>query len=162
MSCLGTCMRNEIAAPLLEFVLELRVNIGSTLESGSHSSGSRRMVPISGGTFSGVISGRVLPGGADWQFIESNLLTFVDARYIIETDNGSRIEVRNQGVRHGPPEVIKRLSVGERVSPTEYYFRTNPKFYPSPGPYEWLKRSVFVGSGERLSDLVVVRVWKVL
>jgi DNA-binding transcriptional MocR family regulator len=42
-----------------------------------------------------------LPGGADSQFVEPDGLTFVDARYVIETEDGIRIGVRNQGIRHG-------------------------------------------------------------
>jgi hypothetical protein len=153
---------HETVSPALEFVLELRVAVGPTMELGAGISGVRRTVPITGGTFHGALSGRVLPGGADWQSAESDDLTLVDAHYVIETEDGVRIEVRNQGVRHGPLEVIKRLAAGEHVSPTEYYFRTTPQFYPPEGKYKWLMRSVFVSSAERYADLVVVRVWKVL
>ena len=155
-------MPNELSPPQIELILELRVTIGPTVELGTGSCGIRRTVPITGGTFSGAISGRVLPGGADWQLVEDDGLTRVDAQYVIETEDGVRIEVRNQGIRHGPPDVMKRLASGELVSPTEYYFRTTPRFHPPDGKYNWLKRSIFVGSAERFLDLVVVRVWKIL
>ena len=52
--------------PALEFALELRVNIGPTIDLGQNASGTRRTVPILGGTFSGPgLSGQVLAGGAD-------------------------------------------------------------------------------------------------
>jgi Protein of unknown function (DUF3237) len=148
--------------PQLEFTLELRVDIGPPIELGTSCFGIRRTVPITGGTFSGPhISGRVLAGGADWQFVENDGLTFVDARYAVETSDGVRIEVHNQGVRHGTPEVLARIAAGERVAPEEYYFRTGPRFYSPEGRYEWLKRSVFIGTCERYEELVVVRVWRV-
>ena len=148
--------------PHLEFAFELRVNIAATIELGAGPDGIRRSVPIVGGTFSGPhIAGRVLPGGADWQRVEPDGLTFLDARYAIETGDGVRIEVRNRGMRHGPPAVLARISAGEPVAAGEYYFRTTPCFYPPAGKYEWMGRSVFVGACERSADLVVVRVWKV-
>jgi Protein of unknown function (DUF3237) len=156
-------MLDKTSSPQLEFALELRVNIGPTFEIGSGAPGIRRTVPIIGGTFRGpLLSGRVLSGGADWQLVESNGLTFVDARYVIETDDAVRIEVRNQGIRHGPREVIDRIAAGDAVSPSEYYFRTTPRFHPPDGQYDWLRRSVFIGLGERYADLVLVKVWRVV
>ena len=153
----------EPPSPDLEFVLQLNVAIGPTLDLGSGSAGIRRTVPITGGTFAGpLMRGIVLPGGADWQIAESKSLTFVDAQYVIETDDGVRIQVRNWGIRHGPAEVLQRIAAGEPVAPDEYYFRTSPRFFPPHGRYEWLKQSVFVASAERSSDVVEVRVWKVL
>jgi hypothetical protein len=148
-------------APQLEFMLELRVEIGATLELGASSRGIRRTVPIFGGSFEGPnISGRVLPGGADWQFVQSDGLTQVDAHYAIETGDGVRIEVHNQGIRHGSLEVLARIAAGQPVDPSEYYFRSSPRFYPPDGKYEWLKHSIFIATCERYAGLVVVRTWK--
>jgi Protein of unknown function (DUF3237) len=156
-------MVETITPPHLEFAFELRVNIGPVLELRSGSFGLRRTVPITGGSFRGPgVSGRVLPGGADWQFVERDGLTFVDAQYVIETEDAVRIEVRNQGIRHGTQDVLDRIAAGELVPSSQYYFRTTPRFQPPEGRYEWLKRSIFLGDAERYADLVVVRVWKVI
>ena len=156
-------MAEAILSPHLEFALELRVDIGPVLELGSGSCGLRRMVPITGGVFRGPeISGHVLPGGADWQFVEGDGVTFVDAQYVIETEDAIRIEVRNQGIRHGAQEVLARIAAGEAVPANQYYFRTTPRFYPPVGRYNWLKRSIFIGEAERYADLVIVRVWRVI
>src|SRR5690242_7440805 len=126
-------------APELEFVVELRVTIGPIQDLGVHPAGIRRTVPITGGTFEGpALSGKVLPGGADWQIVESDGLTFVDANYVLETDDGVLIEVRNQGVRHGPADMMERIAAGHNLDPTEYYFRTMPRFYPPEETYSWL------------------------
>ncbi len=102
---------DELTTPCLEFVFELRVTIAATVEKGSTASGVRRTIPIIGGTFHGPrISGRVLPGGADWQLVQPDGLTHVDAHYILETDDGVRIEVRNEGIRHGAPSVLARIT----------------------------------------------------
>lgn len=149
--------------PRLEFAFELRAEVGATLELRPGPCGRRRTVPILGGSLEGpLLSGRVLPCGADWQFVETDGLTFVDAQYVIETKDGVRIEVRNRGVRHGPAAVMARIAAGESVPASEYYFRTTPCLYPPDGQYEWMKRSVFVASGERHASLVILLVWKVL
>jgi hypothetical protein len=151
-------------SPRLEFAMELRVNIGPVLELGAGAAGVRRTVPILGGVFQGPeIRGRVLPGGADWQLVEAgDGLTFVDAQYVLETDDAVRIAVRNGGVRHGAKKVLDQIAAGEAVPADQYYFRTTPRFSPPQGRYEWLKRFIFVGDAERYKDLVVVKVWKVL
>ena len=149
-------------SPHLEFALELRVNIGPVLELGWGSFGLRRMVPIIGGIFRGPgISGRVLPGGSDWQLVDRDGLTLVDAHYVIETADAVRIEVSNPGIRHGAQDVLDRIAAGEPVDPSQYYFRTTPRFHPPDGMYDWLKKSIFLGEAERHAELVVVRVWKV-
>lgn len=155
-------MTSQVPSPSLEYVLELRVTIGPTLVLGAGSFGVRRTVPITGGVFSGAVSGRVLPGGSDWQFVETDGTAFLKAQYVIETEDGVRIEVRNEGVRHGSQPVMARLAAGEPVSPAEYYFRTTPRFFPPAGKYDWLKQAVFVGVAERYAELVCIRVWKVL
>lgn len=120
------------------------------------------MIPITGGTFQGPsIGGRILPGGADWQFVENDGFTHVDARYVLETDDATRIEVHNQEIRECSPEVMARIAAGDLVSARDYYFRTTPRFHPPAGKYEWLRRPVFIGEAERYADLVVVHVWKV-
>ena len=149
-------------SPHLEFALELRVNIGPVLELGWGSFGLRRMVPITGGTFRG-------PGFPVASCLEEptgSSLTATDSRwwmraYVIETADAVRIEVSNPGIRHGAPGVLDRIAAGEPVSPSQYYFRTTPRFHPPDGKYDWLKRSIFPGDAERHAELVVVRVWKV-
>lgn len=153
----------KLSMPSLEFAVEIRATIADTLEIGDVGGIRRRAVPITGGSFSGPgLSGHILPGGADWQLIHSDGLSLIDARYVLETEDRVRIEVRNQGVRHGPVDLMSRIAAGAHVQPDEYYFRTTPQFFAPRGSYEWLNRSVFVGSGERLRDLVIIRVWKVL
>jgi hypothetical protein len=149
-------------SPRLEFALELEVSIGPVFQLGWGSFGLRRTVPITGGTFRGPgISGRVLPGGADWQFVDRDGLTLVDSHYVIETVDAVRIEVSNPGIRHGAQDVLDRIAAGEPVSPSQYYFRTAPRFHPPDGKYEWLKKSIFLGDAERHPELVILKVWRV-
>ena len=90
-------------------------------ELGDTPLGRRRIIAITGGRFSGArLSGRVLPGGADWQVIRSDGVADLDARYTLETNDGALIYVHNRGYRHGPPEILKKLISGEDVNPSLY------------------------------------------
>ena len=90
--------------------------------------GERRVIDILGGRVEGPrLQGRILPG-ADWQIVRPDGVTDLEARYAIETDRGTRVVVRSDGLRHGPPEVIAALARGEAVEPSRYYFRTVMRF----------------------------------
>ncbi len=149
-------------APRLTFAFEIRAQVGAPVEIGNVAHGRRRIVPILGGTFSGSgMKGRIVPGGADWQIVQEDGLSELDTRYTLETDKGELIYVQNAGVRHAPPDVMKKLLAGEAVDPSLVYFRTVPKFETSAKSLQHLTRSIFVGIGERYPKEVVVRFWKV-
>ena len=156
-------LNKDIVPPRLELAFEAQVEVGSVLPIGASASVTRRTVPILGGTVCGPrVCGIIRTGGADWQFVRPDGLIDLDAQYLIETDDGVLIEVRNKGIRFGPPEVLARLAAGEAVAPDEYYFRTAPRFFAPDGRYEWLRESIFVATGERYADRVTIQVWRVL
>lgn len=142
--------------------MELIVTVGVPLEIGNVAHGRRRIVPILGGTFEGPsVRGRVVPGGADWQVLRSDGVMELEARYVLETDGGLAVYVRNTGLRHAPPEVMQDLLEGRDVNPAFVYFRTAPVFETAAPEFQWLTKSVFVGDAERHPREVVLRVWQV-
>jgi hypothetical protein len=148
--------------PSLQFLYSSRIEIDPPLIVGQSPYGERRIINIKGGAFSGPrLSGRVLPGGADWQIIRSDGITEVEARYTLETQDGALIYIYNRGLRHGPPEVIARLASGEDVDPGEYYFRTMPVFETGASDYAWLNGMVAIATGQRQADEVVITVYEV-
>ena len=153
-------------APHLTHLLDVTAIVGPPVELGRSGQGRRRRVPIVGGTFQGrgelaAVSGRLVPGGADQQFIHADGLTEADAQYTLETADGHLIQVRNRGLRHAAPDVIARLLAGERVDPALVYFRTTPTFETTAPELQVLARSVFIGRGERYPSEVVLTFWKV-
>ena len=150
--------------PGLEFAFEVRAEVADPLVVGELPNGTRRIIDIIGGTVAGPkISGTLRPGGADWQMIRrSDGFTDVDARYTIETDSGSIIYVQNIGIRHAPPDVMRRLNAGETVDQSEIYFRAVPKFETGDPELEWLMRSIFICTGERYPNGVIIRFFRVL
>ena len=149
--------------PGLEFVYEAQGELEPPRAIGDTYDGTRRVVPIvGGGRVDGPqIKGRLIGNAADWKWTRHDGVTVADAIYAIETDDGVVIQIRNRGLRHGPPEVMARLIAGEVVDPDEYYFRTVPEFIAPNGAYEWLNRSIFVCSGARYPLGIRLWVWRV-
>jgi len=125
---------------------------------GPSSHGLRRVVPILGGTVAGPrLSGRIVPGGADWQFVRPDGVLSLEAKYTLEADDGALIMVTNRGMRHGPPEIIERIGRGEDVPAGAYYFRSVAEFEAPLGIHEWLNRALFIGIAERKAAVAIVR-----
>src|SRR3954466_9391614 len=93
-----------------------QITLAPAQELGETPQGRRRIIPITGGSFQGErLSGRVLPGGADWQIVRTDGVAQLETRYTLETGDGALIYVRNDGYRHGPADVLKRIAAGEAV-----------------------------------------------
>ena len=152
-----------LAEPRLKFFADLRVEVGAPQQVGQTVHGLRRLIPITGGTATGDgWSARVLPGGADFQLIVNDRLSELDARYVLETDAGDFIYVQNRAVRSGPPELIARLVRGEPVDPEQIYFRCSPSFETAAPALSWMGERMFVGTGARYPDAVVMRFFELL
>ena len=116
-------MTDAVALPQLEFIFAAHVTVDPPLDLGDVGKGGRRIVPITGGDFSGPqIRGKVLPGGADWQVLRNDGMAELEARYTLRTDDGALIYVRNHALRHGPPSVIAALAAGRPVDPSKLLF----------------------------------------
>lgn len=146
----------------LQHLFRAEISLAAAQDLGDTPQGRRRIIGITGGRFSGErLSGRVLPGGADWQVVRADGVADLDARYTLETSDGALIYVRNRGYRHGPAEVLRRLSAGEEVDPSLYYMRTTPRFETGAARYAWLNRLVCVATGARRAAAVELEVFEV-
>jgi hypothetical protein len=84
------------------------------------------------------------------------------ARYTIRSKSGALVYVQNEGLRVAAPEVVARMSKGERVPLGSYYFRTAPRFETSEPSLKWIERALFVGCAARTPDRVVIGFHEVL
>jgi hypothetical protein len=143
-------------------MLVVDAELDDILRFGTTPYGERRIVGIAGGTVSGRVTGRILPGGADWQIVRSDGATDIEAHYNIETGDGSLILVSSEGLRHGPPEVMDRLARGEMVDPALYYFRTVMRFESAAPALGWLNKVLALARGERRARSVRLEVFEVM
>jgi hypothetical protein len=152
-----------LAAPSLRFFADFAVQVGTPQQVGAGVRGTRRVIPIVGGTVQGDgWSGRVLPGGADFQLIVNPGYAELDARYVIEADGGDLIYVQNHAIRCGAPALMERIARGEPVDPAQIYFRCQPRFETASRALGWINEHLFVGSGARHPDKVVMRFFALL
>lgn len=133
---LPTAALSASDTPGLEFVYEAIVTLEPTLEIGATPLGTRRRIPITGGQFAGPnIRGTVLSGGADWQLQRRDDWTVIEADYMMRTDDGALIHVRNVG-----------LTNSRVAGAAQRYLRTVPTFEAPDGPHAWLNQAIFVGT----------------
>lgn len=127
--------------PTVEHAFSAHVLLEPVREIGRTPYGVRRRIPIIGGTFEGPrISGRIVPGGADWQLQRSDDYTVIEADYMLEAADGVQIHVHNRGLTN-----TRVKGVAAR------YLRTVPEFEAPEGRHAWLNQSIFVGSLQGLT-----------
>ena len=149
--------------PQLKHFASLRVEIAAPQEIGAAQFGTRRVIPITGGTVQGNgWNGRVLPGGADFQRIVSPRLAELDARYVLESDDGETIFVQNRALRAADPEVTQKIINGIPVDPSEVYFKCTPIFETSAERFQWITERLFIGTGVRKPDCVEIDFFEVI
>lgn len=82
----------------LTHLADLTATVGAPIMLGPVTGGLRGIVPITGGSFDGPrIRGKVLPLGADWALLQPDDSAHVDARYLLEMQDGTIIGIRNRG-----------------------------------------------------------------
>jgi hypothetical protein len=151
---------SALRPPSLAFFADLSVRVGAPHEVGGTPAGQRRVIPILGGEVRGEgWSGRIVPGGADFQAIVSPTLAQLDARYLIETDAGELVYVVNRALRSASAETTQKLIRGEPVDPASVYFRCTPSFETSAPSLAWINERMFVGTGVRRPDEVLISVF---
>ena len=144
--------------PRLEHLCDLLVTVAAPIEAGDGPFGLRRVIPITGGVVRGPgMSGRVLDAGADFQVVVGGTTAHLDARYLIELDDGARIFVHNTALRHASAATTAKLLRGEPVPPAGVYFRCQPRFETASAALGWINDRLFVGTGVRHPQTVAMR-----
>jgi hypothetical protein len=156
-------MSNRLPEPDLTKILRLEASLGEALDVGNVAQGRRRIVPLTGGTFTGTqLNGTLLPGAsADWQIVLPDGTALGDIRYTLRTDQNDLLYVRSQGVRYGSAEVLARLGRGEEVDASEYVFRTSTQIETATPDLDWLNKGVFISVAGRQPGGVIYEIYLV-
>ena len=146
-----------------EFLFNITIEVAKPVVLGAGPLGTRINVQVLGGGFEGPrLKGIVAPGGSDWIVLRGDGAMQLDVRLPLETQDGAVINMAYRGLRHGPKDVIDRLTRGEDVDPALYYFRIAPFFETGAEKYAWLNRILALGTGKRLPTGPIYDVFEVL
>jgi hypothetical protein len=156
-----TSLPPGVRVPKFEFVYECDATLTPAVEMGKTVEGQRRIIPISGGTVRGPqIRAELLNGGWDWNLSRSDGASSVEAAYYMKTDDGVLIRIVNKGVGGGGGAPPAASDNGER-----FIMFTHPSFEAPVGKYDWLNRSMFVGTLQARKDArnaVLIRVFRLI
>lgn len=131
-----------------EFLLEVAFDVATPQVIGS-----RVVVPVTGGTFSGPkLKGIALPGGSDAILRRADGASILNVRAILKTDDEQLIYMTYDGIIYTPPG----------GKPSDQYFRTRPSFETASPKYDWLTRIVSVGVAKPTPGKAVYRVFQIL
>jgi len=150
-------MNYRLPEPRLTHVYHLEATLGKPLDLGQVTQGHRRIVPQTGGTFSGPeLNGNLIGGvSADWQIVLPDGTALGDIRYTLRTDGGALLYVRSRSVRHGSAEVLAHLAHGDDVDPREYTFRAWTQIETAAAELDWLNKGIFIAVGGRQAGVVI-------
>ena len=156
-------MSDRLPEPRLTLVYRLDATLGEPLDLGQVTQGHRRIVPLTGGTFSGPELTGTLIGGvsADWQIVLPDGTALGDIRYTLKTDGGALLYVHSQSVRHGASEVLARLARGDDVNASEYTFRAWTQIETAATELDWLNKGIFIAVGGRQAGAVTYETYLV-
>jgi Protein of unknown function (DUF3237) len=167
-------MSNPISTmndPRCEFAFEVRLKFTRVQNIAMMPSGAGRgAVYVDEGTFEGpLLKGKAVPNsGGDYAMFRPDDVLSLDARYMLQEDDGTLILLHNHGYMWGRhPDTMTKLRAwafgnGPTVPHEDYYLRCAPVFEVEKGKHDWLMKHVFIGIGERKKDGNVVRYYKVL
>lgn len=125
-----------------EYVMELQLET-----SPPQVIGTRLIVPVTGGTFTGPkLSGKVLDVGADWITRRDDDVSELDVRITLETADDALIYLSYQGM-------IRRAD-------GETYWKMVPMFETAAESYDWLEQSLFIGVGGRVDGRTTYSIYR--
>ena len=149
-------MHDDLLALRTAHAFDIRINFDRRWKFGPVSGGAmQHYTSVGAGS---IVSGPRLNGhlvdysGADWPTVRADGVVELNAHYMIEADDGALIYIRNLGYVH-PAMHASGQDPGETPA-IPSYFRCTPYFRAPQGPHDWLNRTVVIGVGKRMPQLL--------
>jgi hypothetical protein len=156
------CAQETAVFPKTEFLMQLRADLEEPQIVGDTPVGGRRIFYVKSGSFAGPrLRGDVLPGGGDWVVVRRDGVSQLDVRITLRTEDGSLVFVSYRGLADISPDIRTRISKGEDIPPSRYYFRITPTFETASEKLAWLNRLVAIGVGKRTAKGVVYDIFAI-
>ena len=153
---LAACSLNITIAQDLksEILFDFEADLHPAQAIGPVLTGTRIIFPAKSGIIKGEkVNGKLLEGGGDWGLVVDSTTFKLDVRATIETNDGALIYVTYGGYVHTDAKKFAKVMEGKwnELSPSDYYFRTNPVFETSSPKYAWLNHTVAIGVGRLIA-----------
>ncbi len=130
--------------------LRLDVDSAGAAQIGKTPEGQRTIAPVVGGEFEGErLSGKVLPGGADWVRFRADGTMMIDVRLTLQTNDGALIYLSYEGRFIGAADAMAQLAQGKTLETGSYSLVTVAKFESGDERYAWLNDIIAVGIGKQ-------------
>ena len=130
--------------------LRLDVDSAGAAQIGKTPEGQRTIAPVTGGIFEGErLSGKVLPGGADWVRFRADGTMMIDVRLTLQTNDGALIYLSYEGRFIGAADAMAQVAQGKTLEAGSYSLVTVARFECGDDRYAWLNDVIAVGTGEQ-------------
>lgn len=147
-------------------LFSLTAFVAPILDLGECPAGTRRVVPILGGSFSGErLSGKLLQGGSDLQLVRADGVAELNVHAALETDAGDRILLRGLAIRHAKSVAQEKNTITkDKISKNQelVYFREAMIFETSSKNISWMNNFLALATGRRLDDRVLLEVFEII
>jgi hypothetical protein len=129
----------------LEYLMTFHADFVQPVDIGQVAAGHRQIFMISGGTFDGPrLRGKILSGPVDWFLTAPDGIGRMDVRGIFQTDDGTNIYMRYQGVQVMTAAAGAKIPKGEVIDFGEIYWLATPVFETGDPRYAWLNNIIAV------------------
>ena len=124
--------------------------------------GNVLLSPTCEGSFTGEISGTLIPVGMGTAYSREPGKNDIDATILLETSDNKKIIMEYSAYFDVNYEIEEKMKCGEYVNPKEYYYKGIAKFKTDSEKYKWLERKICVTETEIVSwEKLVTRVYLV-
>ena len=149
-------------APAMKHAFRMELRFDRQIEFPSMS-GQRGFFRIAESKITGErIKAEVADDGGDWIVFRPDGVIETESRTMLRTDDGVLVYLRSRGVIRARPEQLATFKSGQGMDAGEAYYRSAPYFDAPVGPYDWLTKSLFVGSGRFQGDRSTLDIFEVL
>ena len=150
------------AAPAMKHAFRLDLRFDRPLEFPSMS-GERGFFRVVESSIDGErIKGAVADDGGDWIVFRPDGVVETESRMMIRTQDGVLVYLRSRGVIRARPEQLAAFKAGEGLDAGGAYYRAAPYFDAPVGPYDWLTKALFVGTGQFHGDRSSLDIYEVV
>ena len=113
--------------------------------------GNVLLSPTCEGSFTGEISGKLVPVGMGTAYSREPGKNDISSVMLLETSDGAKIIMELKAYFDVECEAEEKMENGEYVSPCEYYYKGTANFKTDSEKYKWLERKICITETEIVS-----------